>query len=110
MIFLRDITEKKNENKLNYQIEEWHTSTTCDIFRNQFTYPTVCLLLYTWHRTDHCITVFGKWTFDSNLKRALPLTQDSLKYICRGNGTDENKFIGVLHTIRAVPPEFFKED
>ena len=65
----------------------------------------MCLLLDMWHRNDRCITGFGKWIFDSNLKVALPLTQDSLNYICRGNDTDENKFIGVLHAIRAVPPE-----
>ena len=72
---------------------------------NQSNYSTVCLLLNTWHRTDHCITVIGKWIFDSNLKVALPITQDYLNYICRGNNTDENKFIGVLHAIRSVPPE-----
>ena len=57
------------------------------------------------HWTDHCVTVFGKWIFDSNLKVALPLIQDSLNYICRGNDTDESKFIGAFHVIRAVPPE-----
>ena len=36
---------------------------------------------------------------------AFPLTQDFLKYICRGNETDEIKFVGVLHAIRAVPHE-----
>ena len=61
---------EKNENKLNYQIEEWHTSTPYDIFRIQPTYPTVCLLLEIWHRTNHCIIVIGKWIFDSNLKVA----------------------------------------
>ena len=66
----------------------------------------MCLLLDTAHRTDHCITVWGKWIFDSNLEFALPLTKDSLNYICSGNFTDEIKFVGVLHAIRAVPPIF----
>ena len=39
---------EKNEKRLNYRIEECHTSTPYDILRNQSTYPTVCLLLYTW--------------------------------------------------------------
>ena len=99
---------EKNENKLNYLIEEWHTSTPYDIFRNQSTYPTVCLLLDMWHQTDHCIKVFGKRIFDFNLKVVLPLTQGSLNYICRGNDTDENKCIGVLHEIRSVPTEVFQ--
>ena len=73
--------------------------------RNQYTYPTVCSLLDTWHRTDHCIKVCGKWIFDSNFEVAFPLAQLCLNYTFRGNHTDENKFVGVLHEIRAVPPE-----
>ena len=37
-----------------------------------------------------------------------PLTQDCLNYTCRGNDTAENKFVGVLNAIRAVPPEVFQ--
>ena len=107
MIFLWENTEK-NEKKLNYLIEEWHTSTPYDILRNKSTYIIVCLLLDLWHQTYQCITVCGKWIFDSNLKVTLPLTHDSLNYICRGYDTDENKCIGILHAIRAVPPEVFK--
>ena len=68
----------------------------------------MCLLLDMWHRNDHFITGFGKWIFYSNLKVVLPLTQDSLNYICRGNDADDNKFIGVLHAIRAFPPGVFQ--
>ena len=64
----------------------------------------MCLLLYTAHRTDHCITVCGKWIFDSNLEFSLPLTKASLNYIRSGNDTDEITFVGVLNAIRAVPP------
>ena len=77
---------------------------TFDIFQNHSNYPTVCLLLDTAQRTDHCITVCGKWIFDSNLESALPLTKSSLNSICSGNDTDEILFVGVLHAIRAVPP------
>ena len=66
--------------------------------------PTVCLLLDTAHRTDHCITVCGKWIFDSNLEFALPLTKALLNYMCSGNDTDLITFVGVLYAIRAVPP------
>ena len=79
-------------------------TTTFDIFQNHYNYPTVCLLLDTAHRTDHCITVCGKWIFDSNLESALPLTKALLNYICSGNDTDEITFVGILHAIRAVPP------
>ena len=87
--------KEKNEERLNYSIEELHTSMQYDIFRNQYTYPTVCLLLDTWHRTDYFITFCGKWIFDSNFEVAFPLTQDWLNYTCRSNYTDEIKFVGV---------------
>ena len=72
--------------------------------QNHYNYPTVCLLLDTAHRTDNCITVCGKWIFDSNLGFVLPLTKAWLNYICSGNGTDKITWVGVLHGIRAVPP------
>ena len=50
----------------NYHTRGWNTSTPYDIFRNLTIYTTVCFLLYTWHRNDHCITVCGKCIFDSN--------------------------------------------
>ena len=77
--------------------------TTYDILQNHSNYPTVCLLLDTAHRTDHCITVGGKLIFEPNLGFALPLTKSLLNYICSGNDTDEITFVGVLHAIRAVP-------
>ena len=104
MIFLWDIT-KKNEKRLNYCIDEWHTSTPYDIFRNQSTYPTVCVLLDMWNQTNHCIKVCGKWILDSNFEVAFPLPQDCLNYTCRDNYNDEIKFGGVLHEIREFPPE-----
>ena len=79
-------------------------TTRFDILQNHCNYPTVCLLLYTAHQTNHCITVCGKWIFDSNLESALPLTEASLNYICSGNDTDEITFVGVLNAIRAVLP------
>ena len=114
MHFCRDIImgnhKLKNEKRLNYRIEEWHISTPYDISRNQSNYPTVCLLLDMWKRTDHCITVCCIWIFDTNIEVAFPLTQDSFNYICRGNDTYENKCFGVLHEIREVPPDFFSKN
>ena len=68
MQFCRDILmgyyREKNEIRINYRIQEWHTFTTNDIFQNQYNYTTVFLLLYTAQRADHCIKVCGKWIFD----------------------------------------------
>ena len=99
---------KNYKKRLNYCIEECHTSTLHNIFRRQSTYPTLCLLLETWHRNDCCVTVCGKWIFDSNFEVSFPITQDCLSYTCCGNDTDEIKFFGVLYAIREVPPESFQ--
>ena len=98
-----DSTEKKNEIRIHYRIQEWHTFTTYDILHNQYTYPTVCLLLDTAHWADNCITVCGKWIFDSNLKVVLKLTRAWLNYICSGNDTDKIECFAVLHAITEVP-------
>ena len=109
MYFCRDILMghhvEKKEKIPNYRIEEWHTSTPYDILWNESTYLTVYLVLDMWHRNDHCISVCGKWIFDSNLKVALTLTHVCLNYICCGNDTDDNKFIGAFHAIIEVPIE-----
>ena len=65
-------------------------------------------LLDTPHQTNRCITVCGKWIFDSTFEVAFPLKQDCLNYICRGNDTDEIRFFGVLHPIISVPPKVFQ--
>ena len=96
---------EKNEIRIHYSIQEWHTFTTYDILHNQYNYPTVCLSLDTAHRADHCIAVGGEWIFDSNLKLALPVTHAWLNYIFSVNDTDKIEFIVVFCPIRAVPPE-----
>ena len=101
---------EKNELKIHYHIQEWNTfTTTYDILQNHYNDPTVCLLLDTAHRTDHCITVCGKWIFDSNLEFSLPLTKAWLNYICYGNDTDEITFVGVSHACTAVPHVVFQK-
>jgi hypothetical protein len=33
-------------------------------------------------KEDHCVTLLGKWIFDSNFKRALPLCKEALDWCC----------------------------
>ena len=79
MQFCRDALmgqSREKRTKIYYRIQEGNTyTTTYDILHNRSNYSTVCLLLNTAHRTDHCITVCGKWIFDYNLEFALPLTE-----------------------------------
>ena len=109
MQFFRDILMRYHKEKMkklpNHCIEEWNISTPYDMFWNPYTYPNVCLLLDTCHRTDHCITVCDKWIFDSNFEVYFPLTHYFLNYSCRGNDTDQIKYFAVFHAIISVPPE-----
>ena len=93
MQFCRDIlmghVREKNEIRIHYRIQEWHTFTIYDILHNRYNYKTVCFLIDTAHQADNCITIFGKWIFDSNLKLVLPLTRAWLNCICSGNDTDK---------------------
>ena len=34
------------------------------------------------HKTDHAVSIAGKWVFDSNFEYALPLTRESLDLCC----------------------------
>ena len=104
MILLWANTEKKNNKNTLSNSGIKKKTTTFEILQNHCNYPTVCLLLDTAHRTNHCITVCGKWIFYSNLESTLPLTKDFLNCICSGNDTDDITFVVVLHAIRAVPP------
>ena len=84
-------------------------NTLYDIFRNHSTYATLCLLPDTWHWTDHCIVVCGKLIFYSNLKVALPLTQDCLNHTCCGNYTDENNVLVSCMQLDQSLMKLFKE-
>ena len=98
------INREKNIQKYIIKFRNEKNTTAFDILQNYCNDPNVCLVLDTAHRTNHCITVCGKWIFDSNLESALPPTKTSLDYIYSGNDTDEITFVGVFNAIRAVPP------
>ena len=44
-------------------------------------------------KDDHCVTLYGKWLFDSNFDYALPLTKECLDLCCSNEGTNET-FLG----------------
>ena len=89
-----------------FEMYQWY-GIPYDMFRNQSTYPTVCLLLDQWHQTDYCITICSKRIFYSDPEVAFPLTQDSLNYARRGNDKYDIKVVGAFCAIRAVIPEVF---
>ena len=71
--------EKQNQKYIIKFRNGKKNTSTFDILQNHCNYPTVCLLLDTANWKNYCITVYGKWIFDSNLEFALPLTKTSLR-------------------------------
>ena len=45
-------------------------------------------------KTDHAICIVGKWIFDSNFEKALPLNDESLQ-ICSSSKERKTSFIGI---------------
>ena len=96
--------KQKNEKKLRYTVQNWNESKPFDIFKDISTWPTVCLLLDSAGRAEHCVTVCNKWIFDSNFDYAFPLSEQCLHYICGGDDEKDIKFVSVCQAIRAIPP------
>jgi hypothetical protein len=46
------------------------------------------------HKTDHAISICGKWIFDSNFQTALPLNRESLD-LCCSSDCRRSVFVGI---------------
>ena len=69
-----------------------------DIFKNEENSLMVALLRGSDYTEDHCVTIWGKWIFDSNFSNALPLTQASLNLCCSADDTHD-KFVSVVQAL-----------
>ena len=54
---------------------------TFDILNNISEYVTLVKLMYSVGNVNHSVIVVGKWLFDSNYEKALPLNINSTYYI-----------------------------
>jgi len=52
-------------------------------------------------KEDHCVTIFGKWIFDSNIGNALTLDKKSLDYCCSSDDTIDS-FVKVVKVIQCT--------
>ena len=77
--------------KISYELfkEEDGNYPLIDIYP----YPTLIQLKYFLVGIHHCVTVFGKWVFDSDFPFAIPLTKDYLYYCCIND--NETKLMNV---------------
>ena len=69
-----------------------------NILENEENNLVVVLLRGSDGKEDHCVTLFGKWIFDSNFKNALPLTKEYLDLCCSLDKSAE-QFVEVVQAL-----------
>jgi len=69
-----------------------------NMFENDNNHLVVVLLQGSDNTEDHCVTICGKWIFDSNLKNAIPLSKESLDLCCSSDG-DPVSFVKVVKAL-----------
>ena len=50
-------------------------------------------------KEDHCVTLFGKWIFDSNFTKALPLCKEALDLCCSSDAV-KDMFDSVVEALK----------
>eukprot|EP00978_Attheya_sp_CCMP212_P027715 scaffold93477_cov76-Attheya_sp.AAC.2 len=93
MVYLCDLMSghhrMKGETRLKYRATLWKNGQF-DIIEHYTDVPVVCRIQDTFGATDHCVTVWQKWIFDSNFTHAFPRTLKWLNCIC-ARRTDEGE-------------------
>ena len=102
----------KGLQKLRYSIQTWNEEEKFIPLAELSRFPTMLHLVDSAGNEDHCVTVCGKWIFDSNYSHAWPLSNDSLDAICDNVATDHLKkitFEKVKAATRFIPPKVMQQ-
>ena len=67
--------------KCNYQCKVYKPGKEFDILKNRSEFPTLVQLVDLHGNMQHCVTLAGKWIFDSNFPQALLLTEKILMLV-----------------------------
>ena len=62
-------------------------------FIDTYPYPTLIHLKESLGRIHHCVTVVGKWIFDSNFTFSLPINKENLDYCCINENEKSNEWL-----------------
>eukprot|EP00978_Attheya_sp_CCMP212_P013311 scaffold33437_cov68-Attheya_sp.AAC.6 len=85
MVYLCDLMSghhrMKGERRLKYRATLWKNGQF-DIIEHYTDVPVLCRIQDTFGATNHCVTVWQKWIFDSNFTHAFPGTLKWLNFIC----------------------------
>ena len=73
---------KPNEPRLGLTIQEFKHVGQVNVLEYSYNGATIVQLEDILGNTSHCITIAGKWIFDSNFERGLPVSIESLHMCC----------------------------
>ena len=88
---------RKEDQHIRYKLHQWKKIGPFDILNNISKYVTLVQLMDSVGNINHAVSVVGKWTFDSNYKKVLPLNIDSLNLICAFS--DEYYYLEIFQVV-----------
>ena len=103
----------KGEQNLQYNLTIWNKNNDFYILNDIIENITLVQLMNSLGNVNHAISIVGYWIFDSNNKKALCLTQESLDIICSTSIGKElvAKFKSVLFAVGYIwAPGNIKEE
>ena len=94
----------KDEQRLIYNIKLWHKKDTFDILKNISEYVTLVQLMDSLVNLNHDISMVGYCIFDSNYKKVLCMTKESLDIICSPSFGEEQvaTLQSVFYSVRFI--------
>ena len=102
-----DQARKFGEQHLRYKLEQWKKTGTFYILNNISEYVTLAQLLDSLDNVNHAVSAVGKWIFDSNYKKDLPLNTYSLNliYYCYDEYESFSIFLEVYNAVSYFNPK-----
>ena len=85
------------ENKSQYLRHVEINVKEFDIFQSNDQDLLVVSLKGSDRKEDNCITIYGKWVFDSNFEYAMPLTKETLD-LCCSSDEQPDTFVDIVAT------------
>ena len=97
-------TRSHGEPRLKYRVEEYTVWDNYDLFQNVSNHVTLVQMQDTSGSLSHCISVAGKWLFDANVERTMPMTYENLDVACTDPGQEEkSQFVKVYRALKFIP-------
>ena len=107
MNLMSDRLCSKNQQSIRYHLAQWKENNHFLFLDEISPYPILVVLTTQSMNQSHCVTLWGRWIFDSNYEHAFPLEVEWLEFV--SSMIDEsaicnNAYLYVKHAIWFFPP------